>query len=126
MKASLKELVKQRISADSEANQRARRNRCLFLAQWPDIKECLAEGWPLKIVWETMRDNGRIVCGYKTLAKHVARQKRKDAAVRPEAERESPARPARSTWGTAKPSTQSTGGQIPSFGGSRDPKDFKF
>ncbi|WP_058499716.1 TraK family protein [Legionella gratiana] len=48
-------------------------NKAAFLAQKPDIDAALADGWSIKLVWETLVEEGKISFSYKTFCGYVAR-----------------------------------------------------
>ena len=134
MRKSLDDLLRE-LSGDSRASIRAR-NRCAFLDQWPEIKSALSAGWPLKVIWKVLRDNGRIAVGYPSILKYVAQQKKmeSDAAPKedasasaPRAGRKKKGGAATTTepppaWGVpqAAANNEKTAGRIPSFGESLD------
>ena len=55
-----------RIAARIGAKKTARggKNRATFLALRDEIEQALADGWPVKVVWEQLHDEGRIDFGY--------------------------------------------------------------
>lgn len=48
-------------------------NKAAFLALKPDIDAALADGWSIKLVWETLVEEGKISFSYKTFCGYVAR-----------------------------------------------------
>ncbi len=48
-------------------------NKAAFLALKKDIALALADGWSIKLVWETLREEGKISFSYKTFCGYVAR-----------------------------------------------------
>ncbi|HHT9699989.1 TPA: TraK family protein [Legionella pneumophila] len=48
-------------------------NKAAFLALKNDIASALADGWSIKLVWETLVEEGKISFSYKTFCGYVAR-----------------------------------------------------
>ena len=48
-------------------------NKAAFLALKKDIDSALADGWSIKLVWETLVEEGKISFSYKTFCGYVAR-----------------------------------------------------
>ncbi|HHT9914906.1 TPA: TraK family protein [Legionella pneumophila] len=48
-------------------------NKAAFLALKQDIASALADGWSIKLVWETLVEEGKISFSYKTFCGYVAR-----------------------------------------------------
>ncbi|STX57426.1 traL protein [Legionella israelensis] len=48
-------------------------NKAAFLALKNDIGSALADGWSIKLVWETLVEEGKISFSYKTFCGYVAR-----------------------------------------------------
>ncbi|KTD04010.1 TraK [Legionella geestiana] len=48
-------------------------NKAAFLALKQDIAAALADGWSIKLVWETLVEEGKISFSYKTFCGYVAR-----------------------------------------------------
>ncbi len=48
-------------------------NRAAFLALRQDIKEALADGWPVKTIWETLHEEGKVTFGYQAFRGYVNR-----------------------------------------------------
>lgn len=48
-------------------------NKAAFLALKQDIATALADGWSIKLVWETLVEEGKISFSYKTFCGYVAR-----------------------------------------------------
>lgn len=57
-------------AASREAGGKSR-NRAQFLAARTDIDAALAEGWPVRGIWELLAEEGRISFGYAWFAKFV-------------------------------------------------------
>lgn len=48
-------------------------NKAAFLALKKDIASALTDGWSIKLVWETLVEEGKISFSYKTFCGYVAR-----------------------------------------------------
>lgn len=99
---------------------RSGQNRAAFLAQRDDIKEALTDGWPVKAIWKTLHDEGKISFGYDAFISYVNSLIRspgepEKATARPPASSQ-PA-PKKATPATPKPvpSASHKPGEIPSF-----------
>lgn len=69
MAKSLSERIAERMSTKQPSQ--AGKNRAAFLAVRDDVKKALNDGWPVKVVWATLRDEGRIAFGYDAFIKYV-------------------------------------------------------
>ena len=49
------------------------RNLAAFLAVRLDVKEALDDGWPVKTIWETLHDEGKITVSYQAFRGYVNR-----------------------------------------------------
>ncbi len=54
------------------ASQSAK-NRTAFLANMEEIRQALGDGWSRKIVWETLKEQGKISFGYQAFLRYVSR-----------------------------------------------------
>ena len=52
---------------------RGGKNRAAFLAQRVDIEQALNDGWSVKIIWETLVDEGKISFSYQAFRGYVNR-----------------------------------------------------
>ena len=66
MAKSLSERIAQRVSAKQPS--RTGKNRASFLAVRDDVREALDDGWPIKVIWDTLRDEGKISSGMTPLS----------------------------------------------------------
>ena len=48
-------------------------NKAAFLALKQDIASAVVDGWSIKLVWETLVEEGKISFSYKTFCGYVAR-----------------------------------------------------
>ena len=46
-------------------------NRALFLALRPEIKQALDDGWPIRTIWETLHEEGKVTCGYDSFRRYT-------------------------------------------------------
>jgi hypothetical protein len=49
------------------------RNRAAFLAVRTDVKQALDDGWPVKVIWETLHEEGKIAFSYAAFCRYVKR-----------------------------------------------------
>lgn len=61
-----------------------KQNRAIFLALRPDIIQALSDGWPVRDIWETLRDEGRVTFGYSAFCGYTNRLIRRPASHLPE------------------------------------------
>ena len=52
---------------------RGAKNRAAFLAVRLDVQEALNDGWPVKTIWETLFEEGKITCSYQAFRGYVNR-----------------------------------------------------
>jgi len=71
MAKSLSERIAQRVSTRQPS--RTGKNRASFLAVRDDVKKALNDGWPVKVIWDTLRDEGKIEFGYDAFIGYVNR-----------------------------------------------------
>ncbi|WP_089572876.1 TraK family protein [Escherichia coli] len=69
MAKSLSERIAERMSTKQPTQ--AGKNRAAFLAVRDEVKKALDDGWPVKVVWATLRDEGRIEFKYDAFIKYV-------------------------------------------------------
>ena len=69
MAKSLSERIAERMSTTQPTQ--AGKNRAAFLAVRDEVKKALDDGWPVKVVWATLRDEGRIAFKYDAFIKYV-------------------------------------------------------
>ncbi len=48
-------------------------NRAAFLAVRLDVEHALNDGWPVKTIWETLFEEGKITCSYQAFRGYVNR-----------------------------------------------------
>lgn len=53
-------------------NQKAK-NRAAFLAHRDDIRQALDDGWAVKVIWATLKDEGKITFSYQAFTGYVNR-----------------------------------------------------
>lgn len=71
MAKSLSERIAQRVNAKQPS--RTGKNRASFLAVRDDVRMALDDGWPVKVIWDTLRDEGKIEFGYDAFIGYVNR-----------------------------------------------------
>jgi hypothetical protein len=49
------------------------KNRAAFLAVRDDVKEAIDDGWPIKEIWETLYEEGKVSFSYETFRTYVNR-----------------------------------------------------
>ncbi|MDP2976962.1 MAG: TraK family protein [Anaerolineales bacterium] len=52
---------------------RSAQNRAAFLALRVDIKQALDDGWPVKSIWETLHEEGKVDFSYQAFRGYVNR-----------------------------------------------------
>lgn len=59
--------------ATRQKPSRSAQNRATFLALKADIKEALDDGWPVKTVWETLHEEGKVTFSYQAFRGYANR-----------------------------------------------------
>ena len=77
MAKSLSERIAHRVSAKQPS--RTGKNRASFLAVRDDVRKALDDGWPVKVIWDTLRHEGKIEFGYDAFIGYVNRLIRSSA-----------------------------------------------
>jgi hypothetical protein len=54
-------------------NTQKSQNRAVFLALRNEITQALADGWPMKTIWQTLHEEGKVLFGYDAFINHVKR-----------------------------------------------------
>ena len=73
MNTFLEELAKWATGARQTTSPRRKETLAAFLALRADVKEAIAAGYALKVVWEHMHETGRVPFRYETFLRHVRR-----------------------------------------------------
>jgi hypothetical protein len=71
MKKNLSARIAER--AAKKKPSRNAQNRAAFLALREDIKQALNDGWPVKTIWETLHEEGKITFSYQAFRGYVNR-----------------------------------------------------
>jgi hypothetical protein len=97
-------------------------NRAIFLALRPDIIQALDDGWPVRSIWETLHEEGKVTFCYSAFCGYTNRLIRTQSSHRPEQPTNEPERAGKTAKpGTAKPKTKDTP-QISGFTFNPSPK----
>ena len=54
-------------------NTKKSQNRAAFLALRSEITQALADGWPMKTIWQLLHEEGKVTFGYDAFINHVKR-----------------------------------------------------
>ncbi|MEQ1620617.1 MAG: TraK family protein [Methylococcales bacterium] len=67
--------LSERIAAMAIKKKPSRRakNRATFLALRVDVKQALEDGWPVKSIWETLNEEGKVDFSYQSFRVYVNR-----------------------------------------------------
>lgn len=79
MAKSLSERIAERMRTKRPTG--AAKNRAAFLAVRSDVKTAMDDGWPVKVIWETLREEGKISFGYDAFISYVNQLIRKSYPV---------------------------------------------
>ena len=71
MAKSLSERIAERVKAKKPS--KIGKNRAAFLAVRDDVKQALDDGWPVKTIWETLHEEGKITFNYDAFIGYVNR-----------------------------------------------------
>lgn len=104
-KPPLETLITQRMRSPEAVCSKAAR-RAEFLAELPEIDDCLQKGWKIVDVWKTLRDHDRTSLSYSSFVEYVRRYSstRRSASDQGRVEAAPPAAPA----APATPATPAT------------------
>lgn len=81
MAKSLSERIAARMEAKATASRSAK-NRAEVLAIRDGIAEALSDGWSVKVIWATLREEGKVTGGYQAFmanVQRVVRRKQKES-----------------------------------------------
>jgi len=59
--------------ASTKNPSQAGKNRAAFLAVRDDVRHAMSDGWPVKLIWETLREEGKITFSYDAFNGYVNR-----------------------------------------------------
>lgn len=82
MNTSLSERIAKRQANKKGINNT--KNKVTFLALKEDIIDALSDGWPMKAIWETLTEEGKVSFTYKTFRLYVAQFIRNDKKNEPQ------------------------------------------
>ena len=71
MAKSLSARIAERIARKKPAGNV--RNRAAFLALRDEVKQAIDDGWPVKTIWETLHDEGKVAFSYQAFRGYVNR-----------------------------------------------------
>lgn len=71
MTKPLSERIAERMAKKPPA--RADQNRATFIALRREIKASLEDGWPVKTIWETLKEEGKVTFSYQAFRGYVNR-----------------------------------------------------
>ena len=69
MAKSLSERIAERVKKDPGKSKRS--NRMIFIALRAEIEKALNDGWTVKVIWETLRDEEKITFSYQAFNRYV-------------------------------------------------------
>ena len=83
--------LSKRIAARMKKNDAGlkKSNRTIFLALRDQIEEALNDGWTVKVVWETLKEEGKVAFSYQAFNGYVNRLI-KNEREKPDAQRHGP------------------------------------
>ncbi|MFU8797095.1 MAG: TraK family protein [Gammaproteobacteria bacterium] len=75
MKKSLSERIAAKAvkTEDSNASINAKKNRAAFIVLRQEIEQAMQDEWPIKTIWETLKEEGKIPFGYQAFRRYVNR-----------------------------------------------------
>lgn len=60
------------------------KNKVAFLALKEDIIEAMSHGWPMKTIWDTLTEEGKVSFSYKTFRLYIAQFIRQEPKSEPQ------------------------------------------
>ena len=79
MAKTLAERIAERINQQPQARKAS--GKVAFLALKDEIAQAVQSGWPVKEIWQTLHDEGRIAVGYHAFNLYVNKYIREPAAA---------------------------------------------
>lgn len=73
MAKSLSERIADRVRKAAASKTATEKNLAAFLAVRDDVRTALDDGWTVKLVWSTLRDEGKITVSYEAFRGYVNR-----------------------------------------------------
>ena len=81
MAKSLSERIAERVKKEPGKSKRS--NRMIFIALRGEIEKALSDGWTVKVIWETLREEEKITFSYQAFNRYV-KQLIKDQPATPD------------------------------------------
>ena len=69
MAKNLSERIAERVKKDPAKSKRS--NRMIFVALRGEIEKALNDGWTVKVIWETLREEEKVTFSYQAFNRYV-------------------------------------------------------
>ena len=93
MAKNLSERIAERVKKDPGKSKRS--NRMIFVALRGEIAKALNDGWTVKVIWETLREEEKVTFSYQAFNRYVKQLIKDQPPVRSEAASEAPEKPSK-------------------------------
>ncbi|MBU5613529.1 TraK family protein [Geomonas azotofigens] len=70
---TLSERIAARAVDNKPMTSNKKKNRAVFLTLRPDIIQALNDGWPVREIWETLHEEGKVAFGYSAFCGYTNR-----------------------------------------------------
>jgi len=69
MPKSLSQRIADRVTKEDKGA--TKKNRAIFLALRAEVETAIKDGWPIKTIWETLHEEGRVTFSYQAFRLYV-------------------------------------------------------
>jgi hypothetical protein len=91
MAKSLSERIAERVKKDPGKSKRS--NRMIFVALRGEIEKALNDGWTVKVIWETLREEEKVTLSYQAFNRYVKQLIKDQPPIQGETVTETPEKP---------------------------------
>ena len=93
MAKNLSERIAERVKKDPGKSKRS--NRMIFVALRGEIEKALNDGWTVKVIWETLREEEKVTFSYQAFNRYVKQMIKNQPPIQGEAVTDTPEKPSK-------------------------------
>ena len=93
MAKNLSERIAERVKKDPGKSKRS--NRMIFVALRGEIEKALNDGWTVKVIWETLREEEKVTFSYQAFNRYVKQLIKNQPPIQGEAVTDTPEKPSK-------------------------------
>lgn len=93
MAKNLSERIAERVKKDPGKSKRS--NRMIFVALRGEIEKALNDGWTVKVIWETLREEEKVKFSYQAFNRYVKQLIKNQPPIQGEAVTDTPEKPSK-------------------------------